>query len=167
MPVSRSDTHGDDLPMDPDVEDRRLPPSSTGAPTTAPAPTAALLAAIAAGGALGSLARYALGELLPPTPGGFPWATFSANVSGCLLLGLAIVVITDILKPSRYLRPFLAVGVLGGFTTFSTYTADVRSLLAEGHAPLALVYLFGTLGACLSATVAGIWLGRLVERRTA
>lgn len=161
----RSRQHDADLPTgaDRDQGGHWRPPAGS-RPTTA-APTPRVLAVIAAGGILGSLARYGLALALPALSGTFPWATFLANVSGSLLLGLLLVILAEVLAPSRYLRPFLGVGVLGGYTTFSTYTSDARSLLAVGHGPLALAYVFGTLAACLLATLVGIWLGRLLERR--
>jgi CrcB protein len=119
-----------------------------------------VLLVVAAGGALGSLGRWALGELVPEPHGGFPWATFLENVSGSFALGLLVVFLLDVWPPSRYLRPFLGVGVLGGFTTFSTYALDTRALLADGRAGLAGVYLFGTLLAALIA----VWLGLAVAR---
>jgi len=126
-----------------------------------------ILAVIALGGVVGTLARNGLAQALPTAYGHLPWSTFLVNVSGSLLLGLFMVLLEAALAPSRYLRPFLGVGVLGGYTTFSTYTSDVRALLAGGHAPVALAYLFGTVAACLLATLAGIALGRLIEARPA
>jgi CrcB protein len=122
-----------------------------------------VLAVIALGGVLGSLARWSLTFLAPPTPGRFPWATFTANVSGCLLMGALMVVVLELTEPSRYLRPFLAVGVLGGYTTFSTFMLDVRGLADGGHALLALTYLAGSLAAGLAA----VWLGALAARAVA
>ena len=164
MPVSRSHPRDEDLPTDPDGHGDGRPWQPRGEPAL-PAPTSRVLAVVAAGGILGSLARYGLALALPAPSGTFPWATFLANVSGSLLLGLLLVILAEVLAPSRYLRPFLGVGVLGGYTTFSAYTSDARSLLAAGHGPLALAYVFGTLAACLLATVVGVWLGRLLERR--
>jgi fluoride exporter len=117
-------------------------------------------AVVAAGGALGGLARYGLNELLPRAQSGFPWSTFAENVSGCALLGALMVVLLEVRAPSRYLRPFLAVGVLGGFTTFSAYTAEVRGLLVGGRTQLAMAYLSVSLLAGVLATVAGIALAR-------
>ncbi len=114
-----------------------------------------VLAVVAAGGALGSLARWSLAELLPAGGGAFPWATFTANVSGCLLLGALTVVLTDVWPPTRYARPFLAVGVLGGFTTFSAYVLETRALLAAGHGAVAAAYVAGSVVAGLAA----VWLG--------
>jgi CrcB protein len=118
-----------------------------------------VVAVIAAGGALGGLARWSLTHLLPQQ-GGLPWATFIANVSGCLALGALMVVLLEVRPPGRYARPFAGVGLLGGFTTFSTYTSETRDLLLDGRAPLAMTYLFGTLLVCLAATWAGMALTR-------
>jgi CrcB protein len=76
-----------------------------------------------------------------------------------------MVFVTDVWPPSRYVRPFLGVGVLGGYTTFSTYMLDTRTLVADGHVPLAVAYLFGTMAAGLAAVWAGIITSRLAVRR--
>jgi len=115
-----------------------------------------VLAVIAAGGALGSLARWGLASALPHAAGAFPWATFLTNVTGCLLIGALMVLLTEAWPPSRYLRPFLGIGVLGGYTTFSTYMLDDRGLLVTGHVGLAAAYLAGSLAAGLAAVWAGV-----------
>lgn len=120
-----------------------------------------LVLAVAAGGAAGAAARWGLTQAWPPSPGGFPWVTFAINVSGCLAIGALMVALLEVLRPGRYARPFLATGVLGGFTTFSTYAVEAETLLRHGHAPVALAYLFGTLVAALVATWAGLALARL------
>ena len=131
-----------------------------------------VLGVISAGGLLGALARYGLASAWPHSPGRFPWATFSTNVSGCFLIGILMVLITEVWSAHRLLRPFLGVGVLGGFTTFSTYTGDVQQMVAAGAARAALAYLAGTLIAALAAVYAGLTLTRLVthnlprEKRT-
>ncbi|MCK2216354.1 fluoride efflux transporter CrcB [Actinomadura sp. ATCC 31491] len=119
-----------------------------------------VLAAIAAGGALGALARYGAQSALPAPPGGFPWATFAVNVTGCLLIGVLMVVITEVRRAHRLVRPFLGVGVLGGYTTFSTYVVDVQRTLGAGAPVTALVYLAGTMAAALAAVATGMWLAR-------
>ncbi len=99
-------------------------------------------------------------------PVDFPWATLAANVTGCLLLGVLMVLLLDVWRPGRYLRPFLAVGVLGGFTTFSAYTAETLALLQEGRVPVALAYVFGSVLSGLLATWAGIAVtGSLIQPR--
>jgi len=122
--------------------------------------------AVAAGGALGAAARYELSGTWPPSAGGFPWVTFGINVGGCLLIGALMVYLLEVLRPGRYARPFLAVGVLGGFTTFSTYAGETEMLLRHGHATVALTYLFGTLVAALLATWAGLALARFAAGYT-
>jgi CrcB protein len=121
-----------------------------------------VLAAVSAGGAAGSAARWGLGEALPTRSGDFPWATFAANVSGALALGLLMVLVLDLWPPSRHLRPFLATGFLGGFTTFSAYMLETRNLLDDGHAGTAAAYVVATLVVGLTATWVGIVGGRTV-----
>ena len=113
---------------------------------------------------MGALGRYALAGAWPHQPGHFPWATFVTNVSGCFLIGILMVLITEVWAAHRLLRPFLGVGVLGGFTTFSTYTGDVQQMVAAGAARAALLYLAGTLIAALAAVYAGLTLTRLTTR---
>lgn len=119
-----------------------------------------MLAVVALGGGLGAIARYGLGRAWPAGPGGFPWATFAVNVLGCFAIGVLMVLITDVWVAHRLVRPFLGVGVLGGFTTFSTYANETRALLRPGTVPLAFGYLAGTLIAALLAVVAGAWIAR-------
>jgi CrcB protein len=116
--------------------------------------------AVAAGGLLGALARYEAELALPSAPGTFPLATFLVNVLGCLLMGVLIVTITELRQAHPLARPFLGTGVLGGFTTFSTYTVDAQELLHTGHVATAFAYLAGTLVAAVAATWVGMWLTR-------
>ncbi|GGK81261.1 fluoride efflux transporter CrcB [Mangrovihabitans endophyticus] len=125
----------------------------------------AVLGAIAAGGALGALGRYAIAQAWTPAPGQVPWATFATNVSGCFLIGVLMVLITEVWSAHRLIRPFLGVGVLGGYTTFSTYAVEVRALVASGAARTGLFYLAGTVVAALAAVYAGVTLARLITRR--
>jgi fluoride exporter len=115
-----------------------------------------VLGVIAVGGALGALGRYGIGLLVPTRPGGFPWATFAINVTGCLLIGVLMVLITEVVTDRPLLRPFIGVGILGGFTTFSTYATEVRGLLRPGTLPVAFGYAAGTLVAALLAVLAGV-----------
>ncbi|TCC08795.1 CrcB family protein [Kribbella soli] len=110
-----------------------------------------ILGAIAAGGAIGAAARYLVGLGWPTPPGGFPVSTLVINVVGCGLIGILMVLVTDVLTRQRLLRPFLGTGVLGGFTTFSTYAVDIQQLVTGRHAGIALLYLATTvLGALLA-----------------
>ncbi|NKY55247.1 fluoride efflux transporter CrcB [Nocardia flavorosea] len=126
---------------------------------------AAVLAAVACGGGLGAGLRYWLTLRIPVRPGGFPWATFLANTLGCLAIGILMVIITEVFAPPRLLRPFLGVGVLGGFTTFSSYSAEVRTLLESGAPGVALGYLGGTVVTCLVAVLAGMTVTRWITGR--
>lgn len=121
-----------------------------------------ILCIVAAGGALGSLGRWALGQALDGSRGGFPWDTFVENVSGGFAIGALMVFVLDVWAPSRYVRPFLGVGVLGGYTTFSTYMLDALGLLVDDRPLLAAAYVFGTLATGLFAVWAGIVLARLL-----
>ncbi len=116
---------------------------------------------IAAGGALGALGRYGLSLALPTQADGFPWATFTANVSGCLLIGVLMVILTDVSR-HRLARPFLGVGVLGGFTTFSTYTVESQQLIVGGAPSLGFAYLFGTLTTALAAVQVATMITRAI-----
>ena len=121
-----------------------------------------VLAVIALGGSAGSVARWALGQALRPSPNGFPWATVAENLSGAFALGLLMVWLTARWPSARYLQPLLAVGLLGGYTTFSTYMLDTRGLLAAGRPGLAAGYLFGT----VVLGLVGVFLGVLAGRAT-
>ncbi|ASU81971.1 fluoride efflux transporter CrcB [Nocardiopsis gilva YIM 90087] len=124
----------------------------------------AVPAAIALGGALGAAARYGIGVLLPHAPGEFALSTLLINVSGCLLIGFLMVVVTDVRPELRLARPFFGVGMLGGYTTFSTYIVDVQQMLNAGAAGPALLYLGGTLIGAMAAVWAGIALAERVFR---
>jgi CrcB protein len=139
---------------------------SLGAPALTPRQTAwraqaPIVAVVALGGAVGATARYAASLGWPAQPGGFPWATFWTNVVGCAVIGVFMVVITDVWAAHRLVRPFFGTGVLGGFTTFSTYAVDVQKLVDGGHPRTGLAYLAATLVAALTA----VWLAAATTRR--
>ncbi|MFI8236729.1 CrcB family protein [Streptomyces sp. NPDC085866] len=121
---------------------------------------APVVAVVAVGGALGATARYALTLAWPTPPGGFPWVTFWTNVVGCAVIGVFMVLITDVWATHRLVRPFFGTGVLGGFTTFSTYAVDIRKLVDTGHPRTGLAYLAATLFAALAA----VWLASVAAR---
>ena len=121
-----------------------------------------VLLVIALGGALGSLARWVVSSTVGDSEAGIPWATWIENVSGAFLLGGLMVFVLDVWRPSRYVRPFLGVGLLGGYTTFSTYALDARDLLAGGHQLTAAVYVVGT----VVTAIAAVWLGVIAARVT-
>ncbi|GGJ87842.1 hypothetical protein GCM10010123_16770 [Pilimelia anulata] len=115
---------------------------------TARRPTARTTAAVALGGAAGTLLRYAAGQLWPG-----PAGTLAINVLGGLAIGALLRRPAG--RPDRYLRPLLATGLLGGFTTFSGYAVDVRALLLAGRPGPAVAYLLGTVALVLAATWCG------------
>ncbi|MET7289386.1 fluoride efflux transporter CrcB [Streptomyces sp. NPDC005573] len=127
-----------------------------------------VLAVIAVGGALGALARFEAGRLWPTPAGAFPWTTLTVNAVGCLVIGFFLVAVTEIFTPHRLLRPFFGTGVLGGFTTFSTYCLDIERLVDAGRALTALAYLASTIVAAAAAVTAGAFgARRLLADRSA
>ncbi|MFD7440070.1 fluoride efflux transporter CrcB [Streptomyces sp. NPDC059909] len=120
-----------------------------------------VVAMVALGGGIGAAARYGASLLWPTASGAFPWTTLIVNVVGCALIGIFMVVITDVWAAHRLVRPFFGTGVLGGFTTFSTYAVEVERLLAAGEARTALAYLVLTVAAAL----VGVWTAVGVMRR--
>jgi CrcB protein len=114
---------------------------------------------------IGASARYGIAEALPTDPGGFPWATFWTNLSGSFLLGLFLVLVLERFPPTRYLRPFVATGILGAFTTMSTYEVETALLLKDGHTVTGLLYGIGSLLAGLAVAYAGIRAGRRIPPR--
>ncbi len=112
-----------------------------------------LLAVMSAGGVVGAEARYGLARALPHASDTFPWATVVTNALGCLLIGVLMVVLLELSRPHRYVRPFLGVGVLGGFTTYSTFAVDTQQLIT-GHRPgVAIAYIVVTFVSCLAAVL--------------
>ena len=150
-----------DLPMDPDLTVMDEPVGAPGGHATHRRWDTALV--IAAGGAIGGGLRWLLNQALPHGTEGFPWSTFVENVTGCLILGALMVFLLDVWGPHRYARPFLGIGILGGFTTFSAYTVETLGLLRAEQAPTAFAYLFGTVIVGLLAT----WTGIAVARKAA
>jgi CrcB protein len=120
------------------------------------------LAAIFAGGCVGSLARAGLAEAAGDGSGGsWPWATFAANVLGALLLGYFVTRLQERLPPSRYRRPFLGTGLCGALTTFSTVQIELLRMLDHGHAGLAAGYA----AASVAAGFGAVWLATGATRR--
>lgn len=121
-----------------------------------------LLVAVALGGIVGAEGRYGLGEVVAHPNGSFPWSTVIINATGCLLIGVLMVVLLELTSPHRLLRPFLGVGVLGGYTTFSTFAVDAEVLIRHGRPGMALAYVLLTLVLCLAAVSAATISTRVV-----
>ncbi len=115
---------------------------------------------MAAGGALGVMARYAFLVLFPTTPGSFPWTIFAENLAGAFLLGLALMLLRRFWRADGKLGLFVGTGVLGSFTTFSNYSLDVVKLVHNGWPELAFVYALASLVLGVVAALAGVGLGR-------
>jgi fluoride exporter len=127
---------------------------------------AGVLGSIAAGGVLGAEARYGAGLVWPHQLGSWPWATLLVNASGCVLIGVLMVLIAEVVvTPHPLVRPFLGVGVLGGYTTFSTATVDVLALAHVGRPLMAAVYAVATPVLAVLACAAGVALSRWAARR--
>jgi CrcB protein len=126
-----------------------------------------VVAVVAAGGAAGACARYGAALLWPQTPGTFPWTTFWVNISGCAVIGVFMVVITEVWAAHRLVRPFFGTGVLGGYTTFSTYAVEIRRLTDAHEAATAFGYAAATLAAALTAVWSAAWATRRVLARRA
>jgi CrcB protein len=125
-----------------------------------------VLVVVAVGGVVGAEGRFGLQSVFPHPAGGFAWATFAINLAGSLLLGALMVLVSEVWPERRLLRPFVGTGVLGGFTTFSSYTVEVQQAVADGHPATAAAYLGGTLIFGLLAVWAGVAVAtRLVARR--
>lgn len=122
------------------------------------------LGVIAVGGVIGALARQGLWALFPNRAGAFDWTTLGINAGGCALIGVLMTAITEVRHSHRLTGPFLGTGVLGGFTTFSTYIIEGQQAINSGAPQTGLAYLAATLTAALLAVYAGVSLTRLLPR---
>lgn len=154
MSEARSEVR--DEPTDPDVDLRM--PAQRRELRDGQVP---VVAVVALGGAIGACARYGAVLLWPDASNAFPWTTFWVNVIGCGVIGVFMVIITDLWAAHRLVRPFFGTGVLGGFTTFSTYAVDIQRLFGHGRAGTGLLYLAGTMLAALAA----VWTTANLARR--
>ena len=110
--------------------------------------------AILAGGGAGALARAAVAEALPHAAGAWPWATFSVNVLGALLLAWLTTRLTEMVAPTRYWRFLLGTGLCGALTTFSTLQVETIRLAKDGHAALAAGYAATSIAVGMAVAVA-------------
>ena len=122
-----------------------------------------LALAVGVGGAAGALARYGLARLIEHhLVTVFPLSTFTINVTGCFLAGLAVAVLVDRHDLPAWIRTGVVVGFLGAYTTFSTFAQESRDLLAGGHLSLAAVNATASVVVGLLAVGAGTGVGRLL-----
>lgn len=117
--------------------------------------------AVALGGAVGSLARFFLaGRIQSAAWPGFPWGIFVVNVSGGFIMGLIVELSALKITLTPEMRAFLTVGILGGYTTFSTFSLDSALLIQRGMWPSAVAYMTGSVALSVLALFAGLWLVR-------
>lgn len=116
---------------------------------------------IAVGGALGALARYQLAAMIQTRiPVGFPWGTFVVNISGCLVMGIAMTLLTDRLVVHPNWRFLIPIGFIGAYTTFSTFEYETFRAVTEG------AWVVGGLNV-VASVIAGylaLWLGVVLSR---
>jgi len=119
------------------------------------------LTVIAVGGATGALLRFWVSTSVYSLLGrGFPYGTFTVNVVGSLLMGLLFVILQDRLSVSAEWRAFLLIGVLGSFTTFSTFSIETFNLFEDGENIKAVMNMLLSVLTCVAATWIGIMAGR-------
>ena len=136
--MRRSEHHHEE-PVDPDLDPAGL----------------VVVLAVSLGGGAGAVARLAAHRVAPDI-----WSTLAVNLTGCALIGVLVVLTTEVERAHPLIRPFLGTGVLGGFTTFSTYALDTHGLWVAGDRVAAVGYLVGTLLVCVAATVAAVAMTR-------
>ena len=117
---------------------------------------------VAVAGAIGALIRWGLGTAIGERFPQFPWATMMINVTGSFLLGLLFVVLTERTTASPAMRLTLTTGLMGAYTTFSTFSLETFRLLEDGSTTLALANVAGNLVLGLIAVALGVALGRAV-----
>ena len=116
---------------------------------------------VLAGAGLGGLARYVAGTWIMAKYGGrFPLGTFIINVSGSLLIGVLMTLFTERWQPHPNWRLFLVVGILGGYTTFSSFEYEAYQAVSEGARWLGMLYVTGS----VVCGYFGVWLGALLAR---
>jgi len=125
--------------------------------------TIKMLMAVASGGALGAVLRYSVTSFVGQWAGhGFPWGTLTVNIVGSFVLGALIEIMALQWSPCEAVRAFIVVGVLGAFTTFSTFSLDIQTLIARDQMMLAVVYVGGSVSIGFAALMAGMMLFRQV-----
>ena len=116
--------------------------------------------AVGVGGGLGALARYYIAGWVQPAGAAFNWGIFVVNITGGLLMGMIVEAGALKLNLSPELRSFLTVGILGGYTTFSTFSLDSVLLLQRGEYAQAAFYVIGSVALSILALFAGLWIVR-------
>jgi CrcB protein len=114
------------------------------------------------GGALGAMARYGFGKLVGVLANGFPIATFLVNILGSIAMGLLVGMLAKTTPQFQHeIRLFVAVGIFGGFTTFSSFSLDAITLFERGDYLLAAIYIVGSVLLCIAGLMMGLWAMRV------
>jgi fluoride exporter len=122
------------------------------------------LLAIAVGGAAGALARHGVAVAVgAPSMRGFPWATFTVNVSGSVVAGFVFALLAHRWPQAEWLRSGGLVGFLGAYTTFSAFALQTQQLFERDAASIALVNVLASVVACVAAASLGVWAGRALS----
>jgi CrcB protein len=120
-----------------------------------------VIVGVALGGALGSSARYGLDRLIERSSSAvFPWSTFTTNATGCFLIGVISAALVDRHHLPAWLRVGLVVGVVGGYTTFSTFAQEALDLGEIHHVLVAAAYVVASVAVGITAAYAGGVVGR-------
>jgi CrcB protein len=120
-----------------------------------------IVLAVALGGALGSLLRYFLAGFIQSAAWpGYPWGIFIINITGGLAMGVIVEMAALKIHLTPEVRAFLTIGVLGGYTTFSTYSLDSVLLIERGAYTSAIIYIVGSAALSILAVFAGLWIVR-------
>jgi CrcB protein len=163
--ASASD-EGPRIPLDPDVDfgvdDKPGPFGRRRQPVQV---EGTILVALALGGALGALSRYAISLAIPTQADRFPWGTFLINISGSAVLGFLLILVIERFPRDRLARPVIGTGFIGAYTTFSTFMVEALLLVRAGRAEDAVAYLAASVMAGLAAVWIGMSAARLVLRR--
>jgi CrcB protein len=120
---------------------------------------ASIMGVIAVGGAIGSVIRYAVSTIQNPTVA-FPYAIFIVNVTGGLLMGIVTALLALKFSASSEVRAFLTTGILGGYTTFSTFSLESAMLIERHDYATAAAYIVGSAVLSILALFAGLWIVR-------
>ncbi|MFJ5921707.1 fluoride efflux transporter FluC [Kitasatospora sp. NPDC092948] len=143
------------------VRDRPVRPPGHAHSEHAPGRQLPIVAAVAVGGALGAGCRYGVERLWPVSGTAFPWPILTVNAVGCLVMGALMTVLSVRFPRAKKLAgSLLGTGFLGGFTTFSHYTDNIRELVRGGAPGTAVGYLLLTVVAAMTAVTLGVFAAR-------